>query len=414
MATRYIAGAAVAAALLAAPAAAAGQRQPKDWTILVFVNGKNNLSPFVSRDINEMERFGPADNMNVVIQAARFPEPAAPAPYSPSNPYTPGGGFGGFRAGKDWSGARRYLLKGDGADPAISSELLEELGNVDMGDWRRLEEFGRWAKAAYPARRYMLIVWNHGSGWLLRDSEIPDDDGRAISSDDETGNSIEVPELAAALKGMGGADVYASDACLMQMAEVVYELRREAGVIVGSEANEPGDGWDYSAFLSRLHSNKDNLTPEVVAAAAVQGFRAAHEFADEPATLSAVRAGAAEELRALLDEWALQAMKEDREELSRAWDDTLKFGWAGSRDLADFLTLVHEGGASRELKALTDKVLRHYYSAMLLQSEAAGPGMVAARGLAVYMPGRYDPSYGRLLWSRDGKWDDFLRWIMGV
>ena len=43
--------------------------------------------------------------------------------------------------------------------------VLEKLPPVDMGDYRQVVNFVRWAKVNYPAKRYMLIIENHGDGW---------------------------------------------------------------------------------------------------------------------------------------------------------------------------------------------------------------------------------------------------------
>ena len=55
----------------------------KEWTVMVFMNGKNNLSSYVIEDMNEMEKSAPTENINIVTQAARMKE--APPSY-------PGGG----------------------------------------------------------------------------------------------------------------------------------------------------------------------------------------------------------------------------------------------------------------------------------------------------------------------------------
>lgn len=449
----------LASALLAAPAAAqdfalpsvadvvAGARTGetaapapkaeavKEWTVMVFMNGKNNLSSYVIQDMNEMEVFGPTENINIVTQAARMK-------YTPpSNPGYPGGGYddypgypggiphpgwpnpwwGGLPpmlrkdgtrdASTDWTGVRRYLVQKDGDNSSLSSTLLQDMGSVDMGDWKQLVEFGKWAKAAYPAKRYMLVVWNHGSGWEMK--SLQPQILKGISYDDETGNGINTVDLAKAVREMGGVDIYASDACLMQMAEVAYELRGAAKITVGSEENEPGDGWGYSDFLSRVHSNKDNLTPEVMAAAAVQGYKAFYEPKGTATTQSAMRTANLAKFRALLDEWAALAMQEDRKSVQDARTAAVSFGGAGSRDLVHFMELVHASSKSASLRSHTVRTMNYYYDNVLLDNATTGEKFKKAYGLGIYLPGwSYDDSYGKLSWSADGKWDEFMQWLM--
>jgi len=44
----------------------------KEWTIMVFINGKNNLEQYGLKDVNEMEMVGSGDKVNVVVELARI------------------------------------------------------------------------------------------------------------------------------------------------------------------------------------------------------------------------------------------------------------------------------------------------------------------------------------------------------
>ena len=417
------------------PALPKNDREVKEWTIMVFMNGKNNLSSYVISDMNEMEVFGPTDNINIVTQAARmkYTEPSYPSyPGGGYDDYNPWGGptvphpgwpnpyWGGLPpilrvktardASTDWTGVRRYLVTKDGENGSLGSTLLENLGTVDMGDWKQLVEFGKWAKANYPAKRYMLVGWNHGSGWEKNAGLFPVIKG--ISYDDETNNHISTPQLAQAIREMGGVDIYASDACLMQMAEVAYELKDTAKITVGSEENEPGDGWGYNEFLARVHSNKDNLTPEVMAAAAVQGYKAFYAPKGTATTQSAIRTANLSGFRAVLDRWVDLVMQEDKKMVTEARAGAVGFGGAGSKDLTHFMELVHAKTQSAALKAQTVKVMNYYYDHVLVDNATTGAKFDKAYGLGVYLPGwSFDSDYSELAWSRDGKWDEFMQWL---
>ncbi len=419
---------------IAAPAAET--KAVKDWTIMVFINGKNNLSSYVIQDMNEMEQFGPAANINIITQSARMkytppsypsypgggyyddwsnPGPTVPHPGWP-NPYWPHQmppmmmKDAAKDASTDWSGVRRYEIVKDGDNSSISSKIVQDMGSVDMGDWRQLAEFGKWVKQNYPAKRYMLIGWNHGSGWEMKgvEPEIM----KGISYDDETGNHINTVELAQAIREMGGVDIYASDACLMQMAEVVYELKDTAKIIVGSEENEPGDGWGYHEFLSRVHSNQANLTPEVMAAAAVQGYKAFYSAGSKATTQSAVRTSGIVKYRQLLDQWVDLAMQEDKEMLKAARGASVGFGGAGSRDLTHFMELVHEKTQNKALQDKTVAVMNQLYDRVLIDNATTGARFEKAYGLAVYLPTwSFDSTYNQLAWANEGKWDEFMQWM---
>ena len=419
-----------------APSAAQDARTVKDWTIMVFMNGKNNLSSYVISDMNEMEVFGPTDNINIITQAARMKESApsypgggyyddwgngygSPVPHPGwPNPY-----WGGMPpmmlgtkaadtkdASTDWVGVRRYLVTKDGENGSLSSTLLADMGTVDMGDYNQLAEFGKWVKANYPAKRYMLVGWNHGSGWEKSLDLFPTVKG--ISYDDESGNHISTPQLAQAIREMGGVDIYASDACLMQMAEVAYELKDTAKLTVGSEENEPGDGWGYHEFLSRVHSNKDNLTPDVMAAAAVQGYKAFYAPKGTATTQSAIRTANLVGFRAVLDRWVDLVMQEDKKMVTDARIAAVGFGGAGSKDMVHFMELVHAKAKSQTLKTQTVKVMNYFYDHVLVDNATTGAKFEKAYGLGVYLPGySFDTDYSELAWARDGRWDEFQQWL---
>jgi len=193
---------------------------------------------------------------------------------------------------------------------------------------------------------------------------------------------------------------------------VVYELKDAARITVGSEENEPGDGWAYDYFLARVHANKGKLTPDVMAAAAVQGYKAFYGEKGTNATQSAVHTAGLNTFRTLLDQWAGLAMKEDKAMVNAALTDATAFGGAESRDLIHFLQNVHGKTKSEALKAKTAEVMDHLYKKVIFDNGATGDKFKNAYGLAVYLPTyRYEADYDGLAWAREGSWDDFAKWL---
>ncbi len=411
------------------PSVTRDDRAPKEWTLMVFMNGKNNLSSYVHTDMNEMEQAGSTDKMNVVVEAGRIYQAPPSYPNYPGDDYdNPWGGgvvphpgwpnpnwnmppamgrdaAAGARS-SDWTGVRRYYVLKDTDTAVTSSQLLEELPKTDMGDWNQLVQFVKWAKAKYPARKYMLIVWNHGDGWKTKSlgSRIL----KGISYDDETGNGITSVQLGQALAQMGQLDIYASDACLMQMAEVVYELKNYAPVIVGSEETEPGDGWDYAAFLSRV--NPANLSPEAVAKAAVEGYNASYSAKGSGTTMAAVRSAQAEPLRLLTDQWVDLAMAQDKAALKAALSESKSFGGADSRDFLNFIAIA--GTKVPALAAKGREITALVQQKMLIKNATTGDSYNNALGLGIYLPSYgFDANYSKMSLSKAGKWDEFASWL---
>jgi clostripain len=141
------------------------------------------------------------------------------------------------------------------------ANAFSDLGECNMGDPDTLRDFVDWAMTEFPADKYALILWNHGDGWKSINNWVPwaDDTkdakdaglSRGICVDNTNNDYLSLQETEVAL-----TDKYVQllgyDACLMHMIEVVYQVRANAGVSVGSEEPEPGDGWPYHTILNDL------------------------------------------------------------------------------------------------------------------------------------------------------------------
>lgn len=382
-----VAGVLAAVVMLASAGSALAEESAavRDWTFLVFVNADNNLDSAGVDDLAEMQKVGSDDRMNVVVQLDRWHGPA-----------------------------NRYFVRKGAAD------VVASMGEVDMGDWHQLVEFARWGMATYPARRYALVVWNHGSGWDKRRGIL---DPRGISYDDTNDNHITTPQLESAVAEIAGIigrplDVLGFDACLMNMVEVAYQVRRSVGVIVGSEETEPGDGWPYDRLLGKLAASP---TMDGAALGRVIVGEYAASYGVQATTQSCLKASALDDLRKAMDLFvaacttAGQGVVEPA--VAAAQAKVTRFYVAEYVDLFHWMDLfaaaVSDKGcrdAARAVTALEGRVV--------LASKVTGVPFMKkkARGISVYFPERlsYYSSYGKLAFSVDGQWDDFLRWNLGL
>jgi hypothetical protein len=356
----------------------------KEWTIMVFVNGKNNLEPYALKDMNEMEMIGSSDKVNIVTEVGRI------AGYDSTD--------------GDWKTARRYLVKKDNDTKKISSPIVQELAKVDMGDYKHLVEFTKWAQAAYPAKHYMLIVWNHGAGWIKsRGMEA----AKGISYDDQTGNHITTPQLGLAMKAIGKIDVIGTDACLMQMPEVNYEIKDYVDYIVASEETEPGDGYTYNTFLGPVVA-KPTMSAKEVGAQAVNAY--ADHYGTQDHTQSLVDASAMNGLMPLVNKFVAAAMAANEKDLVKsALGSAQSYAYAENKDMWHFLSLYAASSKDANVKAAA-KSLQDYITGKLVLVNRANSTYSDSHGLAVYMPNYTNSSYAALAWSRDGQWDEFIAW----
>lgn len=368
------AGLSRAAAALPPPSAPAGvaDKVPlPEWTVMVFVNAKNDLANFGLSDVNEMEMAGSTAKVNVVAELGLLNK-----------------------------GVKRYFVTKDKRELDITSPVVQDLGSPDMGDWKHLAEFANWARANYPAKRYMLVIWNHGSGWVTT---------KGISYDDETKNHISTPELGLAMKAIGKVDILAMDACLMQMAEVDYEIKDFADVILASEETAPGNGFPYDLVLKGMNSAA--LKPaETVAAGIVESYTGYYARKNIKATLSAVRTAALPKLAALLDEWAAAALAYPGQDKLRAAANGAACYYVDEyKDLADLMAKISAATADPLLAEKGAAVINHIRTA-LVASNAATPAMGSgSNGVSIYVSrDGASPRYKALAFSSVTRWDEFL------
>jgi hypothetical protein len=195
------------------------------WTIMVHVAADNNLEIAGLMDVNEMEAVGSSPDVNILVQIDRSEE------------YTDVDG--------NWTETRRYYIQQDDDPNVITSPVVQNLGEVDTGDPNSVADFAIWGISNYPAQKYMLILWDHGGAWISH------------SSDEDTGDDIDLPELTGALKriqaetGLDKFEAFGFDMCLMSQLEVMETIAPYARYGIGSEENEPGAGWFY-LFLDEV------------------------------------------------------------------------------------------------------------------------------------------------------------------
>lgn len=190
-----------------------------EWTVLVYMNADNDLTDYAGIDLNEMEKIGSSNAVNIVVQLDTLGN----------------------------HGVRRYLISKDTGTQTISSPVLEHLPEQDSSQAETLMEFILYALENYPSKNYLLVLWSHGEGYL-----------GGISYDATSKRWMTIKQLQDALTFMqdaylpNGVNIYAADACLMQSLEVLYQLRKQARYFIGSANREKKTGWNYESVLRYL------------------------------------------------------------------------------------------------------------------------------------------------------------------
>ena len=141
--------------------------------------------------------------------------------------------------------------------------LVSDAGNVSMTEPSTLSSFIRWCAENYPANRNELILWDHGGGSVS---------GYGYDQKFQRSGSMTLAGLNTALKDAGVSfDFVGFDACLMATVETGLMLDPYADYMIASEETEPGIGWYYTDWLTRLSSDT-SLPTTTIGKLIVDGF----------------------------------------------------------------------------------------------------------------------------------------------
>ena len=121
--------------------------------------------------------------------------------------------------------------------------LKDEAPLQSMADPKTLADFIRWSKANYPAKKYLLVLWDHGGGSRT-----------GIFVDELFKNDIMyLYELEQALKdGGAGLEAVLFDACLMANIETACAIKDSARWMIASEEVVTGEGTNILFWLTEL------------------------------------------------------------------------------------------------------------------------------------------------------------------
>ncbi|MBR4328387.1 MAG: hypothetical protein IKO19_07865 [Candidatus Riflebacteria bacterium] len=372
-----------AASFAAAPAKKPAKKAAmKEWTFAVFLNADNNLDRFGVEDQEEMARVGSNEYVNVISLIDRERGPAQ----------------------------INYIEKGN-------IKKIKDMGEMDMGDYKELVKFAKFVKENYPAKHYMIGIWNHGSGWKAK--QDASNVVRGISYDDSSSNHITNDQLAIATKEIAQVlgqkiDVINMDACLMGMAEVAYAIKDNCEYFVGSEETEAGKGTPYDDVLKGLKpgmSARDFANHWVNAYA--QSYNGGSQGRDD-STQSAYDLSKTDALLDAMDGFAKAIMAgKYSDKVMAAAGKTVKFAYPQNIDLLHFLkNLRPEVQGDTALNTAMDKVEKAA-KAMIINNKTTGRyynKYENAEGIAVYLPSNLmiESKYLTLDYSKKVMWDDML------
>lgn len=368
------------------------------WVIMVYMAADNNLEPASVFSMNQLERVGSDENIQIVVQWDRSPG------YDSSN--------------GNWSGTKRFLISKDDDDLSVRSLELEDLGEADMGDVSTLAEFVNWTNQRYPAARRALVMWNHGGGWTPH------------TFDDTSNTYLTLSSLSHALRAAGigeedRLDLLIFDECLMGLIDVAHEMRPYAKVMIASEDVVPALGIDYVVPLSGL-AKDPNMDESELAKSIVLAYEefytkevlkpfvtlAAYDLEKMPDVINA-----ADRLSFLLrdhmdDRWPQIGISLSFSEAFSVSDGLAQFKLQSNYyDLFDFADLIGEKNMDRQVNMAADELKEAIRSSTI--AEFHGDVHPFAHGLTAYFPedeSLYSENYqAASRFASDTGWNELLR-----
>ncbi len=257
--------------------------------------------------------------------------------------------------------------------------LVSKAGTGSMTDPATLLSFLEYCRDNFPANRYELILWDHGGGSLS---------GYGYDQKHPQSGSMSLASLESALKKAGMTyDFVGFDACLMATVETAQMLSRYADYMIASEETEPGIGWYYTTWLSKLSADPSMATLDI-GKQIVDDFveKCDQQCAGQSTTLSVV--DLAELGETLPDDLSafsqsLKALITDGEykTVSTARSDSREFAASTVIDQVDFVDFAQRLGTD-EGKALSKVLLS------AVKYNRTSSRMTNAYGLSVYFPMR--------------------------
>ena len=257
--------------------------------------------------------------------------------------------------------------------------LVPNAGNAAMTNPETLTSFIQYCEENFPANRYDLIFWDHGGGSIS---------GYGYDEKYPNSGSMDLAGIDKALTAAGVSfDFIGFDACLMATTETALMLSEHADYMIGSEESEPGIGWYYTNWLTKLSQNTSMPTLEI-------GKQIADDFVStcasqcrgQSATLSVIDLAEFEKtvpskLAAFSQSANTLITGNGYRTISSARSGSREFGASGGIDMVDFIDMANRVG-TKEAKELVNALL----SAVKYNNTSSD--MSNSYGLSIYFPYR--------------------------
>ncbi|TET90189.1 MAG: hypothetical protein E3J35_07335, partial [Methanomassiliicoccales archaeon] len=372
------------------------------WTVLVYMDGDNDLEGYMIRDFNSIKEVGSTADMSIAIQLDRTPG------YDSSH--------------GDWKDTKRFFVeRGTTPDPSNS---IQNLGEKNMGNPNTLIDFVTWGIGRYKANRYLVVLQDHGGSWV-----------GCCWDDTSGGDRLDQSDLKSAFSSIKSTlgrrvDVLWFNDCLMSSIEVSVQLYPYVDYLAGSETIGWTDSWPYhtgqnNGILDALR-NSPTMTPRTLTIKITELATPHDSEYYVTQSVSSIDAGRIQDLKVtvnLLADSLMSGFAAYKSEIrsARASSNWMRGPGGGNTDeLIDLYEF-----ASQIKSRVPDPTIQGYAQSIMnkIGPSGGGVGYVImkerhtthanfAHGLSIYFPSqesKYDASYTTNSdFTSSTKWDEFL------
>ncbi|MFI5381185.1 MAG: clostripain-related cysteine peptidase [Tepidisphaerales bacterium] len=345
------------------------------WTVLVYMDGDNNLEQNAIYNLNQMEAAATNRDIQWGVELDRIPG------YDSSN--------------GNWTDTRRGIVRHD-TDMQTISSALTSVGEKDMSSPQTLSDFINWGVATLPAQHYALVIWDHGAAIY------------GACYDDTTGNGVgmSLPAMGQVLAGSPAhISVLGFDACMMATTEVLNAVAPSVDYLAASEETEGADGWNYTKLAQDLSGMTDARS---FASTITQSGRTNSElstFSTVQANGNTLDAAITGFVSAVLN----TATSADFTNLDAARAASASYDYSFMHDLGSFMQNVKTYVSNASIKTAADAVLVALGNSVVNNYSTADKG---GTGLTIYLPAPEDTiesTYANLTFAQQTGWLQYLQ-----
>ena len=308
-----------------------------------------------------------------------------------------------------------YFVLRDGSNSEASfyiigenheQNLLQKLGDINVGDERTLTDFIKAAKKYFPAKRYIVAFYDHGGGW----------DGTCGNVYKGISDDLKPFEIDNAFKNAGEMDLVLFTApCLMGSLETEYQVRNSAKYYIASEDVSGYVYWDnmLNKFDDFVKSNPfistEDLSKKTISL--LYETRNNNPYGGEQITMSAVNLSKIENFVSAFNE-VTDYYNQNINNFRNIKKHGIK-NYGGFCDIYDLLRVMRTNETDTAAIKIIENAMNYFNDCIV--DECHGTSNAGSYGLNIYFPSvneftdiYYSSNNDPLDFKNDCSWDALL------